>query len=71
VTTADAVKHLCEQLKLDQGYFYSWQANIAMQFKDECDRQGIKFPQMHDVSNQAAINFLNLLCSSSEAPINE
>lgn len=61
LTTKEAVDHLCEQLRNDSGYYYSWQANIAMQFKDACARAGYQFPDLHKLSNEAAINFLNLL----------
>jgi hypothetical protein len=63
MTTQKAVDHLTKELKADMGYFYAWQANIAMAFQDECVREGIRFPQLHKISNDAAINFLNMLCN--------
>ena len=56
---------LCDELKKDDGYFYAWQSNIAVCFQDECHRQGINFPQLHETSNNAAISFLRLLISKS------
>jgi len=64
--TEKAVKNLCSALKKDKDYYYSWQANIAMAFKDEHYRQKSKKSYMnqediHNVANEAAKNFLNLL----------
>ena len=58
---------LRKALATDEGYFYSWQANIAVQFQDEWQRSanGGGLPctaeQIHKISNDAAKNFLNLL----------
>lgn len=60
----DAVIKLKEELKKDEGYYYSWQANIAMAFKDEYIRKmGGTSSNVHDIANQAARNFLDLLIS--------
>lgn len=64
-------------LREDEGYYYSWQANIAMAFKDLIEYTGeveggwadgsdpkvaILTPdKVHKIANQAAKNFLNLL----------
>lgn len=56
-----AVTILVDELSKDPHYFYAWQANIAMAFKDECSRNNVDFESLHEVANQAAINFLNLL----------
>ena len=61
----EAVKVLTEQIKSDPELFYSYQANIAMAFKDEYDRCEKKYKNkedIHQIANQAAINFLNLWC---------
>lgn len=71
MTTKDAIEHLTKALKEDSGYYYSWQANIAVQFDDECRRHKINFPQLHDISNKAAINFIELLCMKEESPTPE
>ncbi len=65
-----AVKLLCKELKADPEYRMSWQANIAMAFKDEFER-GVEFnttpltnvgrDALHTVANKAADNFLNNL----------
>jgi hypothetical protein len=63
---SNAVKILSTALKNDEDYYYSYQANIAMAFKDEYDRNNKKYKNrkdIHDIANQAAINFLNLLIS--------
>ena len=64
-TTKQAVDHLCSELRKDPGYCYSWQSNIAMAFQDACADAGIKFPQLHDVSNKAAVNFLKNLMNEA------
>jgi hypothetical protein len=66
MTTKEAVVHLVSELKKDEGYYMSWQANIAMQFKDECKRQGVTLPGIHEISNNAAKNFIDLLCYDVE-----
>lgn len=60
----EAVELLCENLKSDETYYYSWQANIAMAFKDEYARNspvGSRLDNLHELSNNAAKNFLNQL----------
>jgi hypothetical protein len=66
MTTKDAIKVLTEALKKDSGYHYSWQANIAIAFQDACKKEGISFPQLHNISNTAALNFLDVLCMDNE-----
>ena len=57
-------KHLSED-KSEGSYYYSWQANIAMAFKDEMARympldvKGTE--EVHQIANRAAKNFLDLL----------
>lgn len=58
MTAPEAVAHLCKELKADPGYFEGWQANIAMSFYDACINAGIKFPQLQELANKAAHNFL-------------
>lgn len=69
--TKDAINILIEILKIDEDYRRSWQANIAMCFKDECYRSFKESlyteyrdapEEIHKIANKAAINFLNLLC---------
>lgn len=48
-------------LKEDEGYYFSWQSNIAMAFVDACHREGIGHSKLHAAANTAAKNFLNLL----------
>lgn len=61
-----SVKNLCERLKKDKDYYYSWQANIAMAFQDEFRKEfpasstGYLF-DLHKISNEAAKYFLNNL----------
>ena len=50
-------------LKHDPDFYLTYQANIAMSFIDEFNRQGHRDSnsKIRTVANQAAINFLNLL----------
>lgn len=66
----NAVEVICKALREDKSegsYYYSWQANISMAFKDVCDRDGcidksnIPFSKIHEMANTAAKNFLDLL----------
>jgi hypothetical protein len=58
---------LIKALENDPAYYYTWQANIAMAVKDEWLRMvdNVEMPStyehIHDLSNRAAKNFLNLL----------
>lgn len=70
ITTKEAVTRLCEELKKDNGFYLGWQSNIAMSFLDEFNRHyeadeadGLFKKGIHEVANNAAINFLNLLIS--------
>jgi len=61
-----AVKTLCKELRKDPDYFRSYQANIAMQFKDEYSRKRknkkyLNNDDIHEIANDAATSFLNLL----------
>jgi hypothetical protein len=69
----EAVETLVTALSEDKSegsYYYSWQANIAMAFKDEFDDRvgGIRAnvpvtkELVHEISNNAAKRFLDLLC---------
>lgn len=64
-TTKQAVEKLCEELKNDESYYISWQANIAMAFYDECVRNQIDddlpLELLHKIANKAADNFLKQL----------
>lgn len=66
----DAVQTLCDALMEDKSegsYYYSWQANIAMAFRDEYERVNPNMQDgnkevLHRIANNAAKNFLDLLC---------
>ncbi len=55
---------LRNELKRDEGYYLSWQANIAMAFYDEAKKNKVRVgaEKLHKISNEAAKNFLTLLC---------
>jgi len=60
----EAVSVLSKALKEDNDYYYGWQSNIAMAFKDEYNRNRKNYmnsDDIHKVANEAAKNFLNLL----------
>lgn len=70
ITTEQAMKKLTSALIADKDYYYSWQANIAMAFKDEWQRASDSgglpcTPEhIHNIANDAAKYFLDLLCKS-------
>lgn len=50
--------------KSEGSYYYSWQANIAMAFQDQFQRSyDMDKGNIHQVANDAAKNFLDLLIS--------
>lgn len=65
----EAVITLIDNLNSDDDYRYSWQANIAMAFKDEYRRHTesmhpddkINGEDIHNIANAAAIHFLENL----------
>ena len=58
----EAIEVIVAELNNDEAYRYAWQANIAMAFYDACRQEGIQFPQLRTVSNDAAKQFLCTLC---------
>jgi len=57
------IKELVKELRKDKepgSYYHSWQCNIAVAFQDEFNRSYVK-NGVHEISNQAAKNFLDLL----------
>ena len=69
MTTKEAVEHLTKELKNDPSYRIGWQSNIAMAFYDRAylykKEKGKKYLSMwdiHIIGNDAANNFINLLC---------
>lgn len=66
VELSEAIVALVSALKEDPGYYYSWQANIAMAFKDECARYGASHEKLHEIANDAAKYFLRNLCMIKE-----
>lgn len=61
------MKAICDAIKNDEGYRIGWQANIAMSFVDQFresmqeNSDVISYELLHDISNKAAIRFINLL----------
>lgn len=64
---AQAVEKLSEALKSDAGYWQTWKANIAVQFQDEFAREH-RHRGVHEISNNAAENFLKLLTADRRQP---
>jgi len=63
------IKKLVEALKNDEELYYAYQANIAVQFQDEYASNPKKYKNrqdIHEIANNAAKNFLNLLISIKE-----
>lgn len=67
ITVADAVKVITQAFKDDPAYRYSWEANIAMAFKDNMrwhfspGEIPVLQEDLHKVANKAADYFLDLL----------
>jgi hypothetical protein len=63
VNLSDAINRVCEEIKNDKDYRISWEANIAMAFKDAFDFSGHKHDNevVHEVANKAAAAFLDQL----------
>ena len=66
---AKAVHCLARHLRKDADYRYVWRANIAMAFKDtrrsymrKTGKRYLNGGDIHAIANDAAENFLNLLC---------
>jgi hypothetical protein len=58
-----AIKVLSKSLREDKEFYYGYQSNIAMCFVDEAKKQRTRdsYKKLHNVANEAAKNFLNLL----------
>lgn len=63
VNLSDAISRVCQEIKNDKDYRISWEANIAMAFKDAFDFSGHKHDNevVHKVANKAAAAFLDQL----------
>lgn len=63
INLGDAINRVCEEIKNDKAYRISWEANIAMAFKDAFDFSGHKHDKkvVHVVANKAAAAFLDQL----------
>lgn len=63
INLGDAFERICEEIKNDKGYRISWEANIAMAFKDQFYFSGHKHDAnvVHEVANKAAAAFLDQL----------
>ena len=62
-TFKDAVEVVRKGIENDPQLYYVYQANIAVAFQDEfsrCDKQYKNRTDIHEISNNAAKNFLNL-----------
>ena len=67
------IEELVEALESDEMLRLAYRANIAMAFKDEyyrtrkvLNKRAMSMWNIHVIANQAAENFLTLLCSKPE-----
>jgi len=71
MTTKDAIDHLINALATDEGYYISWQANIAVMFQDviaeHMDLSEAERIRFHEISNEAAKRFLNMFISTDDS----
>lgn len=68
--TKETIQNFFKILKEDQGYYISWQANLAMTFKDEVRWykeskriENLSEEDIHKIANAASIKFLDRLIS--------
>jgi len=77
ITIKEALKVITDAMKEDKSegsYYYGWQANIAMAFYDAfvvkfINNVSNEIPdslELHEISNNAAKNFLDMLCTETE-----
>ena len=78
MTTQEAIAHLTQKLEKDPSYRIAWQSNIAMafydkarQYKKEKRKKYLSMVDIHIIGNEAAINFLNLLCTEKSLKTNK
>jgi hypothetical protein len=64
----DAIAIIVKHLQDDKSYYIAWQANIAVAFQDEMQRRGYRLPDLYEIANKAADNFLELLMKKVETP---
>ena len=64
----NAINVLIRSLLNDRNYYYAFQANIAVQFQDEYSREfgPVDREKIHEISNNAAKKFLDLLTANVE-----
>ena len=65
----ELIKKFRKVLKEDEDLYFTWRSNIAMAFYDECRRNKKKHKNredIHEIANNAAINFLNSLINDVE-----
>ncbi len=68
VTTKQAIAALVNALETDSGYRAVWRANIAMCTIDVLARWGLTNKDVHLIANEAADEFLGILCLNSPEP---
>jgi hypothetical protein len=59
IKISDAINRICKEIENDNSYRISWEANIAMAFKDQFHFSGYEHdPEIvHEVANKAASAF--------------
>lgn len=62
IEVKEAVECLVTALKADPGFYYSYQANIAMAFVDQFSTPYPDGFDLHKMANEAAKTFLDRLC---------
>ena len=65
ITTQEAVARLIKALNEESDYRYSWQANIAVAMQDAYHYAEDK-KDIHAVSNEGAIRFLDILTKENK-----
>jgi hypothetical protein len=73
MTTAEAVYRVTYEMEKDPSFRIGWQSNIAMafydaanQYKHKKNKKYLSMVDIHIIANEAANNFLKLLCDESQ-----
>jgi DNA-directed RNA polymerase specialized sigma54-like protein len=65
-TIQQAVQTIAKALREDADYHHGWQSNIAVTLIDGVERAGYRLPNLHDIANKAAQDFLAQLMRNAE-----
>ncbi len=56
----------CKTIENDKSLYNTYQSTIAISFIDEFHSRGYRVPEIHNIANKAAINFLNMMIEKAK-----